>query len=228
MSNLHLILIQKINSLNHSLNETAYKLDKVTNFLTEMQQTQFMDDLDEIHQNITNLVKLAEMLQSQAMASNQTISDNQQDILMLQAIVSALSVNVSADNQALQAAWSSNNASKNQSQMAASFAMEISSVNTDLMLVEKKVDDFESKLLDEKMDMEELVEELNMLDQTLAAFNQQLLLLSGLSQVLENSAVAVEMQASKLLTNTNTLMVKLYTYYYVIYHHVLVDFIGYN
>ena len=186
-------LYHEMQALSDVLSATEERLNNITIFMSEMGTG--LEKFDETNQNISAFFAVIQSLNSQVVKSNGTIVKNQIEVMALHASTVYLQNSTAMGNEALEFALNKSNLSIELVQMTQSVATEISSVNTMLSLTEKRVDDFESGLVEETFDMDELVEELEMLNQVLANFNVQLMSISMLSEMLENSTTSVREEA---------------------------------
>ena len=187
----------------NSFNQAEQQLENVTIFLSE---TSF-EEIDGISNSLITLSMTIGALKTQATINYETIEKNQMKISAFQSIVDSLKKNVSIANDGLSLASNTSEYSINLKQMATNITSELSEVNSVLMKAEQRVGDFQSGLIKGQIDMNEIINEIDMLDATLEAFNAQLLSISLLSQKLENSTTTIKRDADSIYEDVKKFMV---------------------
>ena len=193
--------------LSNTLFLTGEILNNVTSFVSAMGSQ--LNNLEEISQNISEIFAMIEILKSQATSSFETTVKNQKEIIVLHANAKSLLNDTTMADQVLLEAIYNSNFSIELVQMTNSIAKELSPIKTTLALAEKKVDIFQTGILDGMIDVEEIAAELEILDETLATFNLQLKSISMLSEVLENATTRVKEQVQYLSDNIKIITVLL-------------------
>ncbi len=175
-------------------------------------------NLEQISQNISKLFLMIKILESQATSSFENIVRNQMELMALHANAKSLVNETTRADQSLQEAINNNSLSLELAQMAKSIANELSPINTSLVVAENKINSFEMGVINGMIDIDEIVAELEMLDDTLATFTIQLKSISVLADVLENATTSVREQAISLSDNIKMITViltKFGIYYFI-------------
>ena len=177
-------------------------MDEIMTFIEEDENAM------NLYSNISAYRLLIKELQLHANASYDLIVMNQEKVLMLNASVNGYINQTMMANENLLVGADISNRSIEVAQMANSVEQEISAVKASLYLLEKDLDEFDEKLYEEIADVDVLVMQLEILNQTLADVNLQLELISVLSEMLENSTMKVKEQSEKVLHDVEIIEVQ--------------------
>ncbi len=174
-------------------------LTEIQAFLTEDVSTNM------IYSDILEYEALLQDLQARANINFETIIANHQKLLELKASVNGYSNKTATAKGELTSHLVNSNLSI---EIGVSTIGKLSAIEMSLDFLENKIDEFDNGV-DGNMNLEELLMQLEMLDNTLVTFSQQLHSLSMLSEAGENSTIEVQKQADNVHRNTETIKVQI-------------------
>ena len=161
-----------------------------------------------LHENLLEYMAMVEYLQSHANTNFETIKRNQQKLSILKDSLNGYLAQTAVANEELLMAMSYSNQSLEIANLAGSLQSNLSAAESSLYWLGERVEVFDKELYNGILYTDELMAHLEMLDETLTAFNGQLQSISVLSEMVENSTTEVQKQANYLLRNVETITVR--------------------